>query len=292
MRMMYHPHSTALMPWATTVAAAAPPTPSCSGPIKAMSSPMLSTVLNSKSTAASGCCQWPAAGRLPYYKPSSAGCPAESVRQARAPSIDASGTCSSTNSGQRTPTKTTVSTAAVAPASASIQAVARRTPFSSPAPNRRLTVSARPLFMPKAKFIISPYRAAVARFPPGQCPPGYAWPKRYPPDYRTAAAGCLKTAVPKIQQQPYRVARVISVTRLCAVAIMRTSPYTKRAKSKTSLLYHAATAHTREKSARFRQISRQNVFYPLLFPNLTIQGNCNRLRAIVQKRHKPGRNFV
>ena len=46
--MMYHPHSTALMPWATTVAAAAPPTPSCSGPIKAMSSPMLSTVLNSK----------------------------------------------------------------------------------------------------------------------------------------------------------------------------------------------------------------------------------------------------
>ena len=58
--------------------------------------------------------------------------------------------------------KTTVSTAAVAPASASIQAVARRTPFSSPAPNRRLTVSARPLFMPKAKFIISPYRAAVA----------------------------------------------------------------------------------------------------------------------------------
>ena len=33
-------------------------------------------------------------------------------------------------------------------------------------------------------------------------------------------------------------------------------------------------------------------FYPLLFQNLTIQGNCNRLRAIVQKRQKPGRNFV
>ena len=74
----------------------------------------------------------------------------------------ASGTCSSTSSGRRTPTNTTVSTAAVAAANASIQAVARRTPLSSPAPNRRLTVKARPLFMPKAKFMIRPYSAAVA----------------------------------------------------------------------------------------------------------------------------------
>ena len=51
-----------------------------------------------------------------------------------------------------------------------------------------------------------------------------------------------------------------------ALRIMRYCPYTKRAKSKTSLLYHAATAHTREKTARFRQISRQNVFLPSLVP--------------------------
>ena len=45
---MYHPPSTALMPCASTVAMAAPRTPRPSGPIKAISSPMFSTLLNSR----------------------------------------------------------------------------------------------------------------------------------------------------------------------------------------------------------------------------------------------------
>ena len=46
--MMYHPHSTALMPWATTVAAAAPMTPSRNARMNSRSSPMFSTVENSR----------------------------------------------------------------------------------------------------------------------------------------------------------------------------------------------------------------------------------------------------
>ena len=76
---------------------------------------------------------------------------------------------------------------------------------SSPAPKLRLKDNASPLFIPNAKFVISPYSAKLLQSVRVRDLPEHVRQLQYPPDYKTAVADFQKTVAAQILIQAGRI---------------------------------------------------------------------------------------